>query len=70
MREKFPEKYKARDILHKAVVSGKVVPMPCEDCGAQRVEGHHKDYSKPLDVAWLCIEHHRYYHDKEGGIAI
>jgi hypothetical protein len=35
-----------------------LVPQPCEVCGATKVEKHHPDYSKPLEVRWLCREHH------------
>jgi hypothetical protein len=37
---------------------GKVVKMPCLVCGDQNSEGHHPDYSRPLDVVWLCNKHH------------
>lgn len=30
--------------------------------GDKRVEAHHSDYSKPLDVDWLCKEHHALWH--------
>lgn len=41
---------------------GKLVPKPCEVCGDE-AQKHHEDYSKPLQVMWLCrgchVEHHR-----------
>jgi hypothetical protein len=33
---------------------GKLIPEPCECCGAKEVEKHHDDYSKPLGVRWIC----------------
>jgi hypothetical protein len=60
MRE--PQKYKARMALGNAVRDGRVKRLPCEVCGHPDTEGHHKDYSKPLDVRWLCFKHHREAH--------
>jgi hypothetical protein len=37
---------------------------PCSICGAERAEAHHPDYSKPLDVIWLCKTHHAQAHRK------
>lgn len=55
-----PEKYKARNALNNAIRDGKIQRQPCEVCGTtSRVEGHHADYSKPLEVHWLCFTHHR-----------
>lgn len=36
--------------------------MPCEKCGAFPAEAHHEDYSRPLDVTWLCKSHHSRRH--------
>lgn len=47
-----------------AVKSGRLVKSPCRDCGSLDVQAHHKDYSKPLDVIWLCGPHHREEHAK------
>jgi len=43
---------------------GKLIPKPCEVCGAAEVVKHHPDYAKPLDVVWLCTPHHRAEHDR------
>ena len=62
--EKHPEKKKAWNALNNAVASGKIIkPTACSHCENQeRIVGHHEDYSKPLDVIWLCepchVEHH------------
>jgi hypothetical protein len=46
------------------VRSGKIVRHPCVICDEKKVEGHHWDYSKPLDVFWLCRAHHVAVHDR------
>src|SRR6266566_2369312 len=50
MRERYPLKVKARDLLNYAVHRGLVVKTPCEVCGCVKVEAHHADYSRPLSV--------------------
>src|SRR5690606_6491213 len=56
--ERYPERYRARHLAYRARRSGKLVPEPCEVCGRTDVHAHHTDYSKPLDVVWLCPVHH------------
>lgn len=51
----------ARVSLWNAVRSGRLIkPDSCERCGGhgRRIEGHHHDYSKRLEVEWLCSECH------------
>lgn len=55
----------ARWALRHAVDRMKIIKKPCEICGDIKVEGHHKDYTKPLDVIWLCRKHHKELHKKE-----
>jgi hypothetical protein len=48
----------ANTILSNAIKYGSIKRLPCEICGSKKSEGHHEDYSKPLDVVWLCSRHH------------
>lgn len=54
-----PEKAKARSKVGNAVRDGKLVRQPCRVCGAAKSQAHHSDYSRPLDVDWLCFKCHR-----------
>ncbi len=56
-QRKNPEKRKVHRILYIEVRAGRMVrPTECSRCGltASRIDGHHEDYRKPLDVIWLC----------------
>jgi hypothetical protein len=66
-KEQEPEKYRARYTLTNAVREGKIdKPSNCEDCREEfptrRIHGHHSDYSKPLEVEWLCAPCHATRH--------
>lgn len=58
-QERYPEKALAHKIFQEAIRSGKLQRLPCSICGAPKAEGHHPDYSKPLEVIWLCDKHHK-----------
>lgn len=62
--ERHPDRTAANRAVSKAIKSGRLTRDPCHCCGAAEVEGHHADYSKPLDVTWLCIEHHNQLHNE------
>lgn len=64
------DKEKARRLVRTAIAQGKLIrPEVCEKCGKApgkaidgrpKIHAHHHDYSKPLDVEWLCARCHRY----------
>ena len=64
-----PEKRKAYMVTMIAIGRGKLQKKPCEVCGAEKVEAHHPDYTKPLDVMWVCRKHHADIHRMEVGNA-
>lgn len=68
--DKHPERRKANDALNNAIRDGKVQPWPVcfiPECD-KKPEGHHADYSKPLDVTWLCRKHHADAHKQTNEI--
>jgi hypothetical protein len=60
-RDKHPERKKAHMKVYYAMRKGLLVKQPCFMCG-EKAEAHHPDYSRPLDVIWLCSSHHRQAH--------
>lgn len=60
-RELNPEKYKARQLFKAALYCGKIQRQPCQypNCNDPKVQGHHKDYSRPYEVEWFCMYHHK-----------
>ena len=63
MCEKNPNHKNANMVRDLAIQVG-VIERPdyCSGCGCSssehRIEAHHHDYSKPLDVIWLCTPCH------------
>lgn len=59
-----PEKFKARKKINKAIATKKMKrPSKCEICLKQcKPDAHHDDYSKPLEVRWLCKRCHFKHH--------
>lgn len=65
-RVRNPQKWAARAAVAYALRNGKIERKPCEVCGStDQVQAHHLDYSKPLDVRWLCFKHHREAHGQQ-----
>lgn len=56
-----PEKRRAYAIVQNALKTGRLTKEPCVYCKSKRVEAHHTDYSKPLEVKWVCFPCHRKY---------
>ncbi len=58
-------KKNCREATHRRIRAGILVKQPCEVCGTnEMIEAHHDDYSKPLEVRWLCSRHHHDHHMK------
>lgn len=64
-------KHEARWAAYRAIRAGTIEREPCQICGTtNRVEAHHDDYSKPLEVRWLCRAHHREFHTRQRRITL
>ena len=61
-QKKHPEACRAKRMLNNAIKRGDIKRQPCVVCGKEKGHGHHEDYSKPLEVLWLCPEHHKAIH--------
>ena len=56
-------KYWARYTTSNAIRLKLIIKGPCEVCGVvEKVEAHHDDYTRPLDIRWLCKLHHAEHH--------
>lgn len=61
---KHPKKREANVAVGNAIRDGRLTPWPVcaiHTCD-QKPQAHHPDYDQPLDVVWLCDEHHKEAH--------
>ncbi len=66
-RAQDPIPYRARDAINKAVRRGKLQkPVACSRCHRSgiTIHAHHEDYSRPLDVVWVCQRCHLAIHGR------
>jgi hypothetical protein len=58
--KRYPDRRKARQVAGSAIKSGRLTkPNNCSNCNeSTKIEAHHPDYSKPLEVVWLCVTCH------------
>lgn len=59
---------RARYAVRRAIQKGDLHRDPCAVCGrtelyGKPVDAHHEDYTRPLDVIWLCRFHHVQLHN-------
>lgn len=60
--ERNPIKRAAHIASGNAIRDGRIKRQPCEVCGLAKAQAHHDDYTKPLEVRWLCTTHHAEWH--------
>jgi hypothetical protein len=63
-KHNYPLKYAAHVITTNAIRDGNLIKKTsCSKCNSTcKIEGHHNDYTKPLDVTWLCELCHKEWH--------
>lgn len=63
-------KMRARSMANTHLRRGKIKRKPCENCGSKKAQMHHEDYSKPLEVRWLCRRCHVQHHYAPAGLDV
>ena len=48
--------------INRLIASGKIKRQPCSKCGVAKADAHHEDYSKPMEIVWLCRKCHKARH--------
>ena len=67
--KKHPEKRAAHRAVEYALKRGDLCRQACERCGSLNTHAHHDDYTKPLEVTWLCPTHHKARHAEMKALA-
>ncbi len=75
LRRKNDPHVRVREKLAGAVRHGRIKkPTICSKClrelGKRFIQAHHKDYTKPLEVLWLCASCHGLEHRTELGVDV
>jgi hypothetical protein len=63
--ERNRDRQRAWSAVAMAIASGRMTAAPqCDACATtgKRLHAHHADYTKPLDVQWLCPACHKAIH--------
>lgn len=56
-------RHQVRSLTMGYIKAGLLIKGPCEVCKTNiHIEAHHDDYTKPMDVRWLCRKHHGEHH--------
>lgn len=59
------KKANARSYANVYLYRGALIKENCKMCGSKKVQMHHEDYNKPLQVTWLCRQCHLKHHQNE-----
>jgi len=66
-RARYPNKYRAHNLVNNSLRDKKLFKESCCICGRKdTIEAHHDDYAKPLNVKWMCSAHHKQWHMENG----
>ena len=57
-------KTKARQTVNIETRARRLKREKCNNCDITKTQAHHEDYTKPLEVLWLCAKHHKELHSK------
>jgi hypothetical protein len=58
----FKKRKLARCRVNTSIRRNQIQRKCCEECGSPNAHAHHENYDRPLDVRWLCEQHHRLIH--------
>lgn len=56
------KKDRVRSLAGVYLRKGKIKKEKCNVCNSVNSEMHHPDYSRPLEIVWLCRIHHLNLH--------